>query len=120
MVPKTSKTVVSTQKIVSSNFGFSYPFFHFFHPFYSDLARSKAPLNIFILKKKIFLCWLFQIHNRLTVRIWLLTFPQVSKAIRGEKEEEDTEPDSSAPENGETKPESPTSLDETVREPNNR
>ena len=47
-------------------------------------------------------------------------FSQVSKAIRGEKEEEDTEPDSSAPENGETKPESPTSLDETVRELNNR
>jgi len=45
---------------------------------------------------------------------------KVSKAIRGEKEEEDTEPDSSAPENGETKPESPTSLDETVRELNNR
>jgi len=44
---------------------------------------------------------------------------KVSKAIRGDKEEEETEPDSSAPENGETKSESP-SLDETVRELNNR
>merc|ERR1719233_822527 len=44
---------------------------------------------------------------------------KVSKAIRGDREDEETEPDSSAPENGETKPESP-SLDETVRELNNR
>ena len=43
----------------------------------------------------------------------------MSKAIRGEKEEDENEPDSSAPENGETKPVSP-SLDETVRELNNR
>jgi len=43
---------------------------------------------------------------------------KVSKAIRGEKGEEETEPDSSA-ENGETKSDSP-SIDETVRELNTR